>query len=185
MSSPVVVVGGGFAGLSAAAALADRGVPVVVADARAQLGGRATAFRDRETGELVDNGQHVLFGCYRATFEFLRRIGALDRIQVQSSLAVPFIFIGRDGHRSVLHCPRLRSPFHLFAGVAAWDALPWRERLSVLQLAPALRRARRELRRTGRVAADPPQTVSQWLIAHRQGEKLRSWLWEPLAIAAL
>ena len=38
-----------------------------------RLGGRATAFPDRETGELVDNGQHVLLGCYTETFAFLRR----------------------------------------------------------------------------------------------------------------
>ena len=31
-----------------------------------------TAFPDRETGEIVDNGQHVLVGCYTETFDFLR-----------------------------------------------------------------------------------------------------------------
>jgi len=182
-SELVVVVGGGFAGLSAAAAVAGRGRRVLVVDARAQLGGRATAFRDRETGELVDNGQHVLFGCYRATFEFLERIGASDRVHVQASLAVPFV--DREGRRSVLDCPRLPSPFHLLAGVLGWTGIPWRDRVSVLRLASPLRRARLELQRTGSVTADPPATVSEWLIAHRQRETLRKWLWEPLAVAAL
>ena len=182
-SDRVVVVGGGFAGLSAAAALAARGRRVLVADARAQLGGRATAFRDRETGELVDNGQHVLFGCYRATFEFLERIDALDRIRVQPSLAVPYI--DRQGRRSVLQCPKLPSPYHLLAGVMNWNAIPWRDRLSVVRLARPLRRARRELERTGSVSAEPRGTVSEWLTAHGQRPTLQSWLWEPLAVAAL
>ena len=58
----------GFAGLSAATALAERGVRVLVLEARPTLGGRATAFTDPATGERVDNGQHVLFGCYHETF---------------------------------------------------------------------------------------------------------------------
>lgn len=182
-SDPVVVIGGGFAGLSAAAALAARGTRVIVADARAQLGGRATAFRDRDTGELVDNGQHVLFGCYRATFEFLNRIEAADRVRVQPSLMVPYI--DRAGRRTVLRCPPLPSPFHLLAGVLGWSALPWGDRMSVLRLAAPLRRARHQLRRTGSVTAHPNGTVSEWLIAHGQRETLRSWLWEPLAVAAL
>ncbi len=182
-SDPVVVVGGGFAGLSAAAALAARGERVIVLDARSQLGGRATAFRDRETGELVDNGQHVLFGCYHATFEFLERIQALDRIQVQPALAVPYL--DRSGRRSILRCPKLPSPYHLLAGVLQWGAIPWRDRLSVLMLARELRRARRELTRTGSVSAKPDGTVSEWLAAHGQRPNLRSWLWEPLAVAAL
>ena len=63
MTPDVVVIGAGFAGLSAAARLATRGCRVLVLEARARLGGRATAFVDRETGELVDNGQHALMGC--------------------------------------------------------------------------------------------------------------------------
>ena len=82
-STDVVVVGAGFAGLSAASALAAAGLRVTVLEARPQLGGRATAFNDRESGELVDNGQHVLFGCYRETFAFLRRIGADANVLLQ------------------------------------------------------------------------------------------------------
>jgi hydroxysqualene dehydroxylase len=183
VTEPIVIVGAGFAGLSAASSLAEAGRRVIVADARAQPGGRATAFTDRETGELVDNGQHVLFGCYRATFDFLRRIRAIDNVRIQSSLSIPYI--DRMGRRSVLRCPTLPSPLHLLAGVLDWDAMPWRDRVAALKLAGPLRRARRELKRTGAVTAEPYGTVSEWLAAHGQRSKLRAWLWEPLAVAAL
>jgi zeta-carotene desaturase len=70
-SFDAVVIGAGCAGLSAAVRMAKNGARVLVLEARARLGGRATAFPDRETGEIVDNGQHVLLGCYTATFDFL------------------------------------------------------------------------------------------------------------------
>jgi zeta-carotene desaturase len=107
LSLDVIVLGGGFAGLSAAAALAERGARVLVLEARPSLGGRATAFTDPATGERVDNGQHVLFGCYGETFRFLRRIGAEDRVRVQPRLAVDVI--DRDGRASRLACPPLPS----------------------------------------------------------------------------
>lgn len=184
MTAPdVVVVGAGFAGLSAASLLAESGRRVLVLDARAQLGGRATAFVDRATGELVDNGQHVLFGCYRETLAFLARIGAEGHVRRQPALMVPYL--DQRGCRSELRCPPLPPPLHLLAAVLGWGAMPWGDRLSVLRLAPPLRKARRDLERTGRVAVSPGLTVSDWLREHRQGPKLREWLWEPLAIAAL
>lgn len=184
MRFDAVVIGAGFAGLSAAALLAEQGARVLVLEARSQLGGRATAFVDRETGELVDNGQHVMFGCYRETLAFLERIGAADNVRRQPSLAVPYI--DTLGRRRELRCPPLPSPLHLLAAVLDWDAMSWSDRLSVLHLAAPLRRARRELRSTGRVRlANAGLTVSDWLLEHRQGPKLRAWLWEPLAVAAL
>lgn len=183
-SPDVVVVGAGFAGLSAASALAAAGLRVTVLEARPQLGGRATAFNDRESGELVDNGQHVLFGCYRETFAFLQRIGADANVRLQPTLAVPFV--DTVGRRSELRCPPLPSPLHLLAAILDWDAMPWPERLSALRLARPLLAARRELETTGRVTTSPATlTVSEWLRLHRQGARLRSWLWEPLAVAAL
>jgi len=99
-----VVVGGGFAGLSAAVRLARDGARVLVLEARARLGGRATAFVDRETGELVDNGQHVLRGCCRETLAFLHDIGASPFVRMQPELAVTMI--DRDTRVSRLRCPR-------------------------------------------------------------------------------
>jgi zeta-carotene desaturase len=179
-----VVIGAGFAGLSAAAALAERGARVLVLDARPQLGGRATAFADRHTGELVDNGQHVLFGCYRETFVFLRRIGAERHVRTQPSLELVCYDTAR--RRSVLACPPLPAPLHLFAGVLGWDAIPWRERIASLRVGPAIVRARAEVKRKGTVADEPGRpTVQAWLERHGQGRVLQEWLWHPLAVAAL
>lgn len=171
---PPLVVGGGFAGLAAAALLAERGLRPIVLEARGRLGGRSTAFEDRETGERVDNGQHVLFGCYTETLAFLHRIGADGNVRTQPSLAIPFI--DEHGARSELRCPRLPAPLHLLAGVLQWTAIPLRDRLSALKLAPAL------LRRT---TAPARGTVADWLRAHGQSPRLITALWEPLAVAAL
>ena len=190
MSSPdqpgadVVIVGAGFAGLSAAAMLAEAGRRVLVLDARPQLGGRATAFTDRVTGELVDNGQHVLFGCYYETFEFLRRVGADGNVRVQASMSIPYL--DRLGRRTELRCPPLPPPVHLLAGVLDWGALPWRDRLSVVRMAWPILAARKAVARdSSAVLAPEGTTVSRWLEQAGQGKRLREWLWDPLAVAAL
>ena len=180
----VVVIGAGFAGLSAAVRAVQAGARVLVLEAKARLGGRATAFPDRERGELVDNGQHILLGCYRETFAFLDTIGARDRVRIQPQLAVTMI--DRDGRATRLSCPSLPAPLHLAAGVFEWDALSWRDRGSLLGMVAPLKLARRELQGDSRVkAASPGETVTAWLVRNGQSPRLREMLWEPLALAAL
>ena len=179
-----IVIGGGVAGLASASALADRGARVIVVEARPSLGGRASSYTDPVTHEPVDNGQHILMGCYRESFAFLRRIGAASLVRVQPSLEVPSI--DTNGTYSVLACPPLPSPWHLLGGVIEWEALGWRDRLSVLRLGPVIRTEQRRLEgQSARLAASPGETVENWLIRNGQSQRLRDMLWEPLALAAL
>jgi squalene-associated FAD-dependent desaturase len=183
----IIVIGGGFAGLSAAVRLAAAGERVTVLEARGRLGGRATAYVDKSTGEEVDNGQHVLAGCYRETFDFLRIIGAEPHVHVQTTLEVPFV--DESGRSSRLRCPSLPSPLHLVAGVLRWNGVGWRDRAALVRLGGVLRQLPKVLTREGADAlgrfVEPGESVDAWLMRHGQPERLRRMLWEPLAVAAL
>jgi hydroxysqualene dehydroxylase len=151
----VIVIGGGFAGLAAATALADPA-----------------------TGDRIDNGQHVLAGCYDETLRFLRRIGSDAGLRRPSTLSVAMI--DEDGSRLELRLPPLPSPLHLVAGVLAWRELSWSERLSVLRIGPVLQRLSR-----GSEHLPTGETVRQWLARHHQPARVCKLLWEPLALATL
>jgi hydroxysqualene dehydroxylase len=185
----VIVIGAGVAGLRAAVELAARGARVTVLESKAALGGRATAFNDPQTGERVDNGQHVMLGCYHETFAFLQQIGTQDRVRVQPGLEVDFV--DRAGERSRLSLPGLPPPLNFAAGLLDWSALGWRDRLAALQLAGPIRLAQKVQRAESRgqkttlIAASPGETVDQWLINNGQTPRIREMLWEPLALAAL
>ena len=184
MTYDAIVIGAGFAGLSAAVRLARHGAHVLVLEARSRLGGRATAFNDRETGELVDNGQHVLLGCYREALTFLEHIGARENVSFQSGLGVTMV--DRDGVRSRLDLPSLPPPLHLIAGVFDWPALAWKDRLAILRMRTPIRLARRALEPGAHaIAASPGESVENWLIRNGQTARLREMLWDPLALAAL
>ena len=181
LTADVVVIGAGWAGLSTAVRLSESGCRVVVVEEAPRLGGRASTFVDRASGEAVDNGQHVLFGCYRDTYAFLSRIGTAGLAPVDRSLVVTMA--DAEGRSKRLACPSWPSPWHLVAGVLLWGAMPMRDRLTALNLAGPLRRLRRG---AGQVERDAQgETVDDWLRAHGQSSELCRWLWHPLAVAAL
>jgi squalene-associated FAD-dependent desaturase len=138
---------------------------------------------DRESGELVDNGQHVLMGCYTETLDFLGAVGALANVRFEPQLQLTMI--DRAGKRTRLTCPPLPPPLHLLAGVFEWDALGWSDRLAALRMAGPLRVARQALTGGRQIAASPGETVEAWLIRNGQTARIREMLWEPLALAAL
>src|ERR1700732_4495717 len=110
----VVVIGGGFAGLSAAVALATRGFRVAVLESKPALGGRAYSFADSESGDFVDNGQHVLMGCYSETLDFLARIGATKDLVFHEDLEIEML--DRGGNAATLRTAHLPGPFHMSTG---------------------------------------------------------------------
>lgn len=84
----VAVVGGGWAGISAAVALADAGHDIAVFEMAAQLGGRA---RSVAGAPPYDNGQHILIGAYRDSLALMRRLGvAPEQALLRLPLALPY-----------------------------------------------------------------------------------------------
>ncbi len=170
----VVVIGGGFAGLSAGVALAERGYRVTLVEKRARLGGRASSFVDPTTGEVVDNGQHVFLRAYQQTIRFLTTIGTLDRLVFQDRLR---LVLAEPGHPITrISTPLLPAPFHLAAGVLAARGIPMRDRLAALAFGARLFRG---------TPAPDGFTVDQWLEREGQPPAVRARLWRPLALATL
>src|SRR5213593_4448629 len=79
----IVVIGGGLAGLSTAAALGGAGHSVVLLESRPFLGGRATSYEigNGEEAEFIDNCQHILLRCCVNLLDFYGRLGADQRIR--------------------------------------------------------------------------------------------------------
>jgi hydroxysqualene dehydroxylase len=170
----VLIVGGGFAGLTAGVALSKAGRRVRLVEQRPHLGGRAYSFHDSHTGAVVDNGQHILMGCYHATLEFLKEIGTSERIWFQPQLAVQFL--DRSGRLTALRCLGLPAPWHLLAGVLASNSFDLRQKLEVLRLGYRPRPVRNSFAH---------QSVDEWLQSLGQSEALRRNFWDLLCIAAL
>jgi hydroxysqualene dehydroxylase len=97
----VYVVGAGLAGLSAAVALAGRGVKVTVLEAAGQVGGRCRSYFDAQLGMTIDNGNHFVLSGNHATLDFLRTLGALEHLVGPKEADWTFCD-ARDGRRWTL-----------------------------------------------------------------------------------
>ena len=75
----VAIIGGGCAGLSAAATLVERGYAVTLFEASPHLGGRARTVlvENNSLMYVLDNGQHILLGAYRETLNLLNKVGLM------------------------------------------------------------------------------------------------------------
>jgi len=172
----VLIIGGGLAGLSAAAALGDAGFNVDLHEARAFLGGRATSYRvglGDET-EVIDNCQHVLLRCCVNLLDFYGRLGVRDRIRFHRE----FYFLEPGGRTSVLRRGVLPAPLH-FSG--SFLAARWLGLADKLALARGLLALRRERHREDLDRI----TMLQWLREHRQTPRAIERFWRQVLVSAV
>jgi len=174
----VVIVGGGLSGLAAGVGIAARGIPVVVLEQRAAPGGRALSFTDEHTGEVIDNGQHVLIAGYHRTLRFLETIGTLPLLAVQHH---PTLILHHPQRGfCTFRLPDLPSPLHLAGGIAATRLFAVRDKLRMLRAGAALASFRDAS--PGKAAG---MTVDEWLDAAGQSAETKRSFWEPLAVSIM
>jgi squalene-associated FAD-dependent desaturase len=173
-----------LAGLAAGVALADSrlqreaqggALRIELFESRRMLGGRATSYRDPETGELVDNCQHVTLGCCTNFDDFCRRTG----IEALFTRETALHFLGPDERDTVIRRGAwLPAPLHLAPSLLRLGYLTWRERLAV---ASGLRR----LARLPSGDASYRLTFGQWLRTAGQPQRAIELFWTPVIVSAL
>ncbi len=172
--APVVVVGGGWAGLAASVTLARQGIPVRLLESARQLGGRARSVQI--DGQTLDNGQHLLLGAYESTLDLLRLLDvAEDAVFLRRPLNLSLRHA--DGHALHLRTAALPAPLHLAWGLLNARGLRPAERFAALRFSHALQRQDFSL--------DEDQSVATLLHQHRQPPALIEGLWQPLCLGAL
>lgn len=170
-----IIIGGGFAGLSAAVHLSLKGKKVELIEASQKLGGRAYSFTDHATNTIIDNGQHIMMGCYRDTLEFFRIINAEENLIRQDKLKVNFL--EAQFRPAPFEVKSRLYPLNLSAVILRYKILSLRERLILLRFFLKLPfSSNQDLSKI---------TVYKWLENENQNEKIRKVFWEALAVGAL
>jgi len=89
----VAIVGAGLAGMATAVELADAGHEVEIFESRPFVGGKVGSWVD-ESGNHVEMGLHVFFGCYYQLFDLMQKVGALENLLLKEHIHT---FVNRGG----------------------------------------------------------------------------------------
>ena len=168
----VTVVGGGVAGLSAACALASAGFQVTVLERRGYLGGRASSYLHPGTNEVIDNCQHVLFGCCTNLVGFYERLGVADKIFWDSRMTL----IEPGGRRSVLAPSSLPAPMHGLPAILKSRCYTIADKLSLIFAFTSVMFSRKH---------DPRRSLHDWLESHLQTGGILERFWRLVIASAL
>ncbi|MDO8702855.1 MAG: hydroxysqualene dehydroxylase HpnE [Undibacterium sp.] len=169
----VAVIGAGWAGCSAAVALAEQGHQVSLIEATRSLGGRAR--KVEINGYALDNGQHILLGAYTATLAILRKIG----IDTETTLLrLPLQMCYPENSQGMQFvAPALPAPLHLLIALLRAKGLSREDKLSLARFSTTARWMGWQLHQDC--------SVSELLQRFDQTERLCKLMWVPLCIAAL
>ena len=172
LAKTVTVIGGGVAGMSAACALAEAGLRVHLVERRGYLGGRASSYLHPGAGEVIDNCQHVLFGCCTNLAGFYRRIGVADQIHWTSEMTM----IEPGGRRSKLGPSFLPAPLHGLPRLMSAHAFTFADKIAVGRAFGALMLP---------VSENSTESLGAWLKRHGQTKGALDRFWRLVIASAL
>ena len=169
----VTVIGAGVAGMSAACALAEAGYRVQLVERRGYLGGRASSYLHPGVNEVIDNCQHVLFGCCTNLLSFYGRIGVEKKIHWTSEMTM----IEPGGRRSQLGPSSwLPAPLHGTPKLLSSTAFTTADKLALARAFQAMMKP---------IPPDTTESLADWLRRHKQTPGAIERFWRLVIASAL
>jgi squalene-associated FAD-dependent desaturase len=178
----IAIIGAGVSGLAAAVELflytEGEDLEVTIFESRREAGGRTRSFIDAETGDTLDNGQHLLMGCYTSTIDYLKTIGSFDKLDIPPSLVIPYYV--EDGEEPLkLSLPKfIPAPLHLLIGVFRSSVLGGYEKAAAIRLGKDIL-----LFKDDKFAKN--LTCAQFFAKTKQPETLVEKMWEPIVLGTM
>jgi zeta-carotene desaturase len=169
----VTVIGGGVAGMSAACALAEAGLRVQLVERRGYLGGRASSYLHPGVDEVIDNCQHVLFGCCTNLTGFYRRIGVANKIHWNTEMTM----IEPGGRQSRLAPSWLPAPLHSVPSFLSAHAFTLADKLALGRAFSAILRLDQKVPST--------ESLGAWLRRKGQTQGALNRFWRLVIASAL
>ncbi len=168
---PVVVIGGGPAGIASAIYLSQKGVKTLLVERSARLGGRAASFFFPRMREEVDYGQHVLMRCCKDSIRLLELLGQKDAVSFQPRLD---IVLSDEEKKINIKSSPLIGPLHILPSLLFYSFLTVSERMRVMRAGLSL------------LLKDAGETsFGEWLSFHGQTTRAINLLWDPICVATL
>jgi len=171
----IAIIGGGLAGMAAAAVLSQRGLQIDLFEQSDRLGGRAGSMEEPWNGQVIDQCQHVAMGCCGSFLDFCRRTGVEDCFQRHKTLH----FIGPDGSQSdITAAAWLPAPLHLVPGLLRLKFLSWPERLGIVRVI-------RKLISLDNSKENDHKYLGSWLRSQGESETTIERFWSGVIMGAL
>ncbi len=128
----VLIIGGGLSGLSTAVNLAGSGHNITLIESSPKLGGKAYSFYSPKLQAEVDNGQHLMLGCYTETIKYLNKIKSLEQVEIIDGIQIPFV----TKNNGILYLKSTSNiyPVNLFFAFLTFRYLSVKEKIKIAGL---------------------------------------------------
>ncbi|KAK9866854.1 hypothetical protein WJX84_000804 [Apatococcus fuscideae] len=184
----VAIIGCGLAGLSTAVELVDQGHEVEIFEARPFIGGKVGSYVDR-SGNHIELGLHVFFGCYHNLFRLMAKVDALENLLAKEH-AHTFVNSGGDvrllDFRFKVGGQNIGAPFHGLKAFFTTDQLSTLDKAQnslALGTSPVVRALVDPEGGMRSVRNLDNKSFSEWFKGHGGSQGSIDRMWNPVAYA--
>lgn len=171
----ILIIGGGLSGLSSALYLTEMGYKVEIVEASPKLGGRTYSFEYKGKNRIIDNGQHILMGCYSHTLDYIDTTNSRDKFYFQDSLQINYAAPNKKIYN--LSIPEKFYPLNFLYSFMNLKILSFNERREVVKFLFRLSSIQKEV--------SSGQSVRDLLSTNGQSSNTIKTFWELVVVSAI